>query len=662
VRRRDDVLAMALAIGAAVPLFVHRGDLLTSAAKALLLLLAAMGLNVAMGYAGSPSLGQGGFAAIGAYTTAILVAQHRWDPVAAAIVGVVFSLVAAAVVARGVARIRPPFVALATWLFAWIAALAIAAFPSLTGGERGVSIGQPAVRFRALGAGWRPGPPAYYEIAIVAVAIVLVLHTNLIRRYGPAFAAVRSDPAAARASGIPVDRLRFAALAASGAIGGLAGALLALNAGVADPTSYGPLLSVKLFIVVLIGGSARRLGPAMGLIAVLVISRAASGVANALGSAPADIEPIVAGAVLAGLLLFGGDGLVDVFERRRVTRRAAGAGGPIVPIANVFGAALKGRDIGVAFGGVVALDDCSIAAAPGTCHAIVGPNGSGKTTLLRILGGAVVPERGAVVLDGRELPEGDPVSRARMGIVRTLQRTVVQQRTTALDYVIAGVEARRPPTFIRAVLSAPSVRREHRDVSKRARDALAAVGLAGVASATMESLTGAEQRLLQIARALASTPRVLLLDEPSAGFGVDAEGRLREVLAMLRNAGLTVVVVEHNLRLVREIADRVSVLDAGRVIAEGTVAEVADDPAVRAAYLGGEADRMRVRATQNVPGVPPRARGPLRGVRGQRSAGGGRGDRRRRPARASRTSRAADRAGNATGGRADQRGRRRPGR
>ena len=123
----------------------------------------------------------------------------------------------------------------------------------------------------ALGAGWRPGPPAYYEIAIVAVAIVLVLHTNLIRRYGPAFAAVRADPAAARASGIPVDRLRFAAQAVSGANVWFAGALLALNAGVADPTSYGPLLSVKLFIVVLIGGAARRLGPAMGLIAVLVI-------------------------------------------------------------------------------------------------------------------------------------------------------------------------------------------------------------------------------------------------------------------------------------------------------------------------------------------------------------------------------------------------------
>src|SRR5439155_21865120 len=188
VRRRDDVLAMALAIGAAVPLFVHRGDLLTAAAKALLLLLAAMGLNVAMGYAGAPALGQDGFAAIGAYTTAILVARHHWDPVAAAIVAVAFSLVAASVVARGVARIRPPFVALATWLFSWATAFAIAAFPMLTGGDNGMPIGQPAFRLHALGIGWRPGAPAYYEIALVAVAIVLVLNTSWTRRYGPALA------------------------------------------------------------------------------------------------------------------------------------------------------------------------------------------------------------------------------------------------------------------------------------------------------------------------------------------------------------------------------------------------------------------------------------------------------------------------------------------
>jgi ABC-type branched-subunit amino acid transport system ATPase component/ABC-type branched-subunit amino acid transport system permease subunit len=663
VKRRDDVLAIVLALAAAAPLFVHRGDLLTSAAKALLLLLAAMGLNVAMGYAGSPSLGQGGFAAIGAYTTAILVARHHWDPVAATIVAVSFSLVAAAIVARGVSHIRPPFVALATWLFSWATAFAIGAFPMLTGGDNGISVGQPALRLHALGVGRRPGPPAYYEIALVAVAIVLVLHTNWTRRYGPALAAVRADPAAARASGVPVDRLRFGALTASGAIGGLAGALLALNAGVADPTSYGPLLSVKLFIVVLIGGAARRLGPAAGLVAVLLITRVASGAANALGSSAADIEPIVAGAVLAGLLVFGGDGLVDVIERRRATRRAAVSGGAIVPVATVFGAALKARDVRVAFGGVVALDDCTIAAAPGTCHAIIGPNGSGKTTLLRVLGGAVAPERGAVAMDGRELPHEDPASRARRGILRTLQRTAVQQRTTALDYVLAGAEPARPPGFLRAVASTPAARREHRDGSTRAREALAAVGLADVAAAPMETMTGAQQRLLQIARALAADPRVLLLDEPSAGFGADAEGRLREVLTMLRDAGLTVIVVEHNLRLVRDVADRVSVLDAGRVIAEGSVTEVANDPAVRAAYLGDEADRMRVRAAQNDPSDPDPARPPRERVLSQSDAAGSeRGDRGRRAARARGAPRATDRARNATGGGADQRGRRRPSR
>jgi len=593
---RDDLLALLVALAAIVPLFVHRGDVLTEGAKIMLLLLAAMGLNIAMGYAGSPSLGQGGFAAIGAYATAILIAREHWNPIGALVVAVAIATIVAVAVSWSVARLRPPFVALATWLFAWGVAFAIGAFPSLTGGDRGVPLGQPALRLRAIGLHVRPGPPAYYEIALAVVAIGLVAHTNLMRRAGAAFAAVRTDPGAARASGIPVEAIRVRTLTVAGAIGGVAGALLALNAGVADPTSYGPLLSVKLFIVVLLGGVARRLGPAAGLVAVLAISALASGAAHVFGSNATDVEPIAAAAVLGALLVFGADGLIPLVERSRHSSVARSGSAPM-PIPPVAGSALRAENLRLSFGGVVALDGCSIDVAAGECHAIVGPNGSGKTTLLRVLGGAVAPENGTVRLNGVALTAGAPERRAREGIARTLQRTVVQPRTASLDYVAAATEAAGVADVFTAALATPGARAERQRARRRARRAIAAVGLGGAEDVPMEALSGADQRLLQIARALATGPRVLLLDEPSAGFGPEAEGRLLAVLRMLRDQGMTLVVVEHNLRLVRALADRVSVLDAGRLISEGTPAQVVRDPAVRAAYLGDDAATIAARAT-----------------------------------------------------------------
>ena len=603
--RRDDGLALLVAFAAAIPLFVHRGDVLTEGAKIMLLLLAAMGLNVAMGYAGAPSLGQGGFVAVGAYGAAILVGKQGWNPVTAVLVATAIAAVVAWAIALTVARLRPPFVALATWLFAWAVAFALGAFPSLTGGERGIPLGQPALRMPAIGMHVRPGPPAYFEIALAAVALGLVLHTNLIRRAGAVLAAVRTDASAARAAGIPVETVRIVALTAAGAIGGVAGALFALNAGVADPTSYGPLLSVKLFVVVLLGGVARRLGPAVGLVAVLVISALAAGAAHVFGSSTTDVEPIAAAAVLGALLVFGTDGVIPLIERRRPVPAASVASRPVA-IETVRGGSLSAERLRVSFGGVAALDDCSIDIAGGTCHAIVGPNGSGKTTLLRVLGGAVAPDAGTVRLDRVALKPGDPQRRAREGVARTLQRTVVQPQTHALDFVAAAAQETRSAAFVVATLATRRARVERERAVERARRAIAAVGLSGAEATPMGSLNSADQRLLQIARSLMTEPRALLLDEPSAGFGAAAEGRLTEVVSMLRACGLTIVLVEHNLRLVRGIADRVSVLDAGRLIAEGTPAEVDHDPAVRDAYLGPDIDTMAARASRS--GSPSRSK------------------------------------------------------
>jgi branched-chain amino acid transport system permease protein len=609
---RGGVVVAAAAVAAFAPLVVRRGDLLTASTEALLLLLAAIGLNLAMGYAGSPSLGQGGFAALGAYTTVILVVREGWDLPVALAVGTATAGVGGMLVARGVARLRPAFVAIATWLFSWGVSFAIAAFPSFTGGTRGVSIGDPQLHLRALGVGSKLGPVAFYEIALAFVVLAVLGTSAILRRYGATFAAVRSDPSAARAAGVPVDRVRFGAIVGSAAVGGFAGGLLALNASVADPTSYGPLLSVKLFVVVLLGGAGYSLGPAAGIVAVLAVSKLGTVIATSVGGSSAHAEPFIAAAILAGILAVGTRGLIDWMERFLLLRRSDTRPPPTHEVHRappVDGGRLQALGVAVSFGGVIALDNLSIDIEPGTCHVVIGPNGSGKTTFLRVLGGAIAPDRGAVYIDGQELADADPTQRAHAGIARTLQRTAVAPELTVLDYVLSGVESARSIGPLRALVRSPAARRDEALALGRARQALETMGLAEAAGARTETLSGAEQRILQIARALASGPRVLLLDEPAAGIGVASEGWLRSVIEALRASGLTIVIVEHNLRLVSAVADRVSVLDAGRLIASGSVAEVAADAAVQSAYLGPGVDMIGARASSKAPDrARPRAR------------------------------------------------------
>jgi ABC-type branched-subunit amino acid transport system ATPase component len=236
---------------------------------------------------------------------------------------------------------------------------------------------------------------------------------------------------------------------------------------------------------------------------------------------------------------------------------------------------------------VVAAEDLSITMEPGSIHAVIGPNGSGKTTLLRLLAGTMQADAGTIVLDGRDVTGLPTSERVRLGIVRTLPSTIVFGDLTALEHVMTGSLVRgRRAGLIRALFKTPAARAEESALRARAEAVLALAGLSGEAKIPAGELSGAEQRLLMLATAFAASPRVLLIDEPSAGMSAPAVARLLMVLRRFAASGTTLVVVEHNLRLVRSLADRVTVLDAGRVIAVGSPDEVAADAAVRQAYLG----------------------------------------------------------------------------
>jgi branched-chain amino acid transport system ATP-binding protein len=254
-------------------------------------------------------------------------------------------------------------------------------------------------------------------------------------------------------------------------------------------------------------------------------------------------------------------------------------------------ARLAVADLSIAFGGLAALDGVSFEAADGEILALIGPNGAGKSTVFNVVTGLYRPAAGAVTFDGVDLLRLPPHEIARHGVARTFQNTEVFKPLSALDNVLVGEHRRLRAGLLAALAWLPRVAREEREARTRARALLERLGLADVADVEAGSLPLGRQKRLEMARALATGPRCLLLDEPAGGLNPTETRALMELIVRLRDElTLTIVLVEHDMDLVMSISDRVVVLHHGKKIAEGKPREIAGDPAVLDAYLGGAED------------------------------------------------------------------------
>jgi ABC-type branched-subunit amino acid transport system ATPase component/ABC-type branched-subunit amino acid transport system permease subunit len=564
-------------------------------ASGVYLMLAAVGLNFALGLGDVPSLGQGAFAAVGAFSVALLRTRAGWGLEVAVFAAVGLAAVAGALAGAGAARLRPVYVAISTWIVAWLVAFGLESFPALSGGAQGLILGPGRLDLGALGASVPLTPTIYYAIGLVLLAGALLAFARVARGpAGLALAALRQGETMARAVGARPTRLRIGVFVTSAALAGLGGAGIAQTLQVADPGAYGPLLSVELFVAVLLGGAGTVLGPVVGVGALASIAPLSRALGDLL-SVPADrFEPAISAALLLAALAIGRGGIVRVAHGALGRPRAREPAPAARPTASALtardraGIDLEARAVTKVYGGVHALDRVDMTVKNGSIHALIGPNGSGKTTLLRILAGAARADAGEILVDGTRVPpHAGTRTRLEFGVARTLQRTEVWPELTVMQHVVAGAGVtRRYGGPWRDLFATPKARAEAAVVDARAAEILAATRLTPHAGDLAASLSSGDQRLLMIAVALAAQPRLLLLDEPSAGMSRAHADVLAEVLRALSSTGLTIVVVEHNLRLVRYLADRVTVLDAGRVIAEGGADEVAASSSVRAAYLG----------------------------------------------------------------------------
>jgi branched-chain amino acid transport system permease protein len=548
------VVAVAAALPWFAPGWVHIDEL----AGWLYLALAATGLVVTVGLAGLPSLGQGAFMGIGAFATGLLVARAGWPAEAAVPLALVVSLVAGVLAGAVVVRLAPLFLAVSTWILTWLVVLVALAFPGISGGAQGYVVDS------FLGA------TGHYELALVLTALAAVAVSALRRSsIGIRLRANRDRPAAAATLGVHRDRLLLGAFAASAAVAGLAGSLAVQLQGVTDPNAFGPSVSFKLLVAVLVGGTSYACGGIVGVAVLGVIALVARLWALLQAGSSTGVQPMLAAVLLLVVIGLGEVGVIPLLARlrRRVIPpapegprlraqpRDGGGGG---------GAALAARGLLKHYGGVEALAGLDLAVAPGEVVGLVGANGSGKTTALRALAGAVTLDAGEILIEGRRLEATSPVKAAEAGVLRTLQRTSTFGSLTVLENAIVGASLHsRAGGAVRVLVATPKSRAEAREIRAEALDALRVVGLKDLAAEPAERLDGFRQRLLMLAAALAARPRVLLLDEPSAGATVSDLGQLDETIREIRARSISLVVVEHNLPFIRGLADRVVVMADG---------------------------------------------------------------------------------------------------
>ena len=595
---RASLATLALLVAALLPLVSDDGLFVRDAGAALYVALAAVGLNFAMGLGRIPSLGQGAFVGIGAFGAAWLEVRHGWDPTWAIPAAILAATVSGVVIAEGAVRLRAPFVAVVTWLASWLVAVGLTAFPTISGGSQGLAVPEGRIELYGTGFGIDLTPGVHFEIGLVLLALALLAYLVMARSpAGLGLVGAGQSRDLAAAVGVNIIGLQRGALVASAAIGGVSGALGVHLAGVADPSAYGPLLSIELFIAVLIGGAGTVWGPVLGAAVLAVIPRLAEGLGSAAGIPSERFEPVVASVLLLVALLVGERGAARFLRLRRTDN----AGRPREQVATpheapiedgpssrpAAAATLRGEGLEKRFGGVRALDGVSLDVAPGEIHALIGPNGSGKTTCLRVMAGSIQPEKGTVTMGGRLLSGLSLEAEVSAGVVRTFARTSVFPDLTAGDHAQVGSSVRREfGGAIRTLFATPLARKERTRFHHKSRSVLRTVGLQPSGSMRAIGMSATDRRLLMLATAYATEPAFMLVDEPSSGLPPAEAIRVDKALRALRDSGIGLLLVEHNLHLVGRLADRVTVLDAGRVIATGSPAQVSENEEVRRAYLG----------------------------------------------------------------------------
>jgi ABC-type branched-subunit amino acid transport system ATPase component/ABC-type branched-subunit amino acid transport system permease subunit len=576
------LLALVLAI---LPLTVANEYELRLFMLFLIYAVVAVGLNMLVGLAGLVSLGQAGLFALGAYASAILATKVGFNLVSGCAAAMVLAGLFGVLLAYPTVRVRGVYLAVITIAFGLIVENVAIEWQTLTGGPMGITgIPKPAIL------GIQLSGYAYYAVLACVLFLVAAVTHNLKRsRFGRAMLAVSQSETAARSLGINVTAVRTLAFVVSAVTAGLAGALYAFLNSYISPDIFTFSDSIRFLLMVIFGGAGTTTGPLIGAFILTYLPEYLQQLQYWQSFAYGLLLAVVMFVLPAGI--FGA--AVEWFRRLGALARSADPQGALdVTQALVRGAeASAGADlvaerVTVRFGGLTALGEVSLRVMPGEIHALIGPNGAGKSTFVNTVTGFYQPAEGRFELDGVLLAGEAPHAIARRGLARTFQNTELFGDQAVIDNVMVGYQQRFGYTLIDAALRTPRFRREEDVCRRTALGLLEFVGLADYAHESARFLPFGLQRRLEIARALASSPRLLLLDEPAAGLTSQEIAALDRMIRRIAAFGISVLLIEHHVELIMAVADRVTVLDYGQVIASDTPDVVQNDPRVIEAYFG----------------------------------------------------------------------------
>ena len=488
----------------------------------------------------------------------------------------------------------------------------------------------------------------YFLVAACLLLSLLAINRLIASRYGRAFEALRDAPIASDCMGVSVYKHKVIAFAFSAGMAGLAGSLFAYSEQYVAPNNFSIELAIQFLLAVTLGGRKSRVGPVLGAVIIVVLPNlladielfrviagvialvaVVAGVAgyrraeskagllipvvlcvaffafSVLLEKVTDFKLAIFGAMILFVVYYLPDGIFG-FVRSAVARlrpglvhahaviTAQGEEGRVwaatAPSVAAGRALLEVQAILMQFGGLKALNSVDLAVMPGTIHGLIGPNGSGKSTMMNVLTGIYVPTGGDILLEGVSLVGKKSPEIAAAGIARTFQNVQLFGELTLIENIMVGLHHTYAGSLAEVVVASPRARREERDAQIRAASLLEFVGLQALANEEARNLPYGKQRLLEIARALALDPKLLLLDEPAAGLTAPDIKVLVEIIRKIKAHGVTVVLIEHHMDVVMSLCDTVTVLDFGQKIAEGAPAAVQADERVIAAYLGGVGD------------------------------------------------------------------------